>query len=217
MTERWRKKLGDLDRQGPTDDVFERAQQGPTRQDEPLPRMKPSARLMTALAAFAVFAIAISVFAIPALRMQGDVSPGSSGSEASPATSPLLQAGEEHGGLVSVGVVLASASAQWVTFDGEKFVATLEGQKRRLLGPAPRCSSGTGVYEVREDGTVGISCPNGPKGTWSFSSGKADAMNPPAFSSSLASYPARLSSDGQLLVRFPHTVASATPSAPSTP
>jgi hypothetical protein len=71
MTERWRKKLGDLDKQGPTDDVFDLAKQGPRHTDEPLPAMRPSTRLATAVAAFAVFALAISVFVIPALRMQG--------------------------------------------------------------------------------------------------------------------------------------------------
>jgi hypothetical protein len=70
MTERWRKKLGDLDKQGPTDDVFERAKDGSMHLDLPSPGMKTSTRIATAVAAFAVFALAISVFAIPALRMQ---------------------------------------------------------------------------------------------------------------------------------------------------
>ncbi len=79
MTERWRKKLGDLDKQGPTDDVFERAKDGPTHLDQPLPGMKTSTRIATAVAAFAVFALAISVFAIPALRMQGTAAGGATG------------------------------------------------------------------------------------------------------------------------------------------
>jgi hypothetical protein len=82
MTERWRKKLGDLDKQGPNDDVFERAKDGPMHLDQPLPGMKTSTRIATAVAAFAVFALAISVFAIPALRMQG--------TEAGSATSGLF-------------------------------------------------------------------------------------------------------------------------------
>ena len=71
MTERWRKKLGDLDKQSPSDDVFDLAKQGPRHSDEPLPGMKTSTRIVTVVAAFLVFALAISVFVIPALRMQG--------------------------------------------------------------------------------------------------------------------------------------------------
>ena len=33
MTERWRKKLGDLDATGPDDDVLARAHEGPTQPD----------------------------------------------------------------------------------------------------------------------------------------------------------------------------------------
>lgn len=71
MTERWRKKLGDLDKQSPSDDVFDLAKDGPRHADEPVPGMRPSTKIATVVAAFAVFALAISVFAIPALRMQG--------------------------------------------------------------------------------------------------------------------------------------------------
>jgi hypothetical protein len=78
MTERWRKRLGDLDKQSPNEDVFERAKEGPTHAEEPLPRAKTSTRIMTAVAAFAVFALANSMFAIPALRMQGGQAAGSS-------------------------------------------------------------------------------------------------------------------------------------------
>src|SRR4051812_42612586 len=79
MTERWRKKLGDLDKQGPSDDVFDLAKQGPRHSDEPLPGMRTSTRIATVVAAFAVFALAISVFAIPALRMQGNQASGGAG------------------------------------------------------------------------------------------------------------------------------------------
>jgi hypothetical protein len=79
MTEHWRKKLGDLDRQGPGEDVFERAKGGPTHAEDVLPGAKTSTRIITAVAAFAVFALAISVFAIPALRMQTGAAGGTSG------------------------------------------------------------------------------------------------------------------------------------------
>ncbi len=72
MTERWRKKLGDLDKTGPSEDVFERAKEGPTHPDEALVGPKMSTRVGTVVVAFAVFALAISAFAIPALRMGGD-------------------------------------------------------------------------------------------------------------------------------------------------
>jgi hypothetical protein len=67
MTERWRKKLEGLDGTSPSDDVFERAKQGPVRRDDVLPGPRMSARVVTVIAAFLVFALAISVFAIPAL------------------------------------------------------------------------------------------------------------------------------------------------------
>ena len=68
MTERWRTKLGDLDKVGPGEDVYQRAKAGPTHVDEPVPEPKTSTRVITAVVAFAVFALAIGLFAIPALR-----------------------------------------------------------------------------------------------------------------------------------------------------
>src|SRR4051812_45553034 len=55
------------------------AKQGPRHSDEPLPGMRTSTRVATVVAAFAVFALAISVFAIPALRMQGTQAGGDAG------------------------------------------------------------------------------------------------------------------------------------------
>ena len=78
MTERWRKKLEGLDGASPSDDVFERAKQGPAHPDEALPGPRMSARLVTVIAAFVVFALAISVFAIPALRMNDTPAAGTS-------------------------------------------------------------------------------------------------------------------------------------------
>jgi hypothetical protein len=72
MTERWRKRLGKLDDVSPSDDVFERAKTGPQLPEEMVPRPKATTRVATAIAAFVVFALAISVFAIPALRMRDD-------------------------------------------------------------------------------------------------------------------------------------------------
>ena len=69
MTERWRKKLEGIDGASPSDDVFERAKEGPMHSDDPLPGPRMSTRVITIVAAFLVFALAISVFAIPALRI----------------------------------------------------------------------------------------------------------------------------------------------------
>jgi len=78
MTERWRKKLGDLDATGPNDDVLARAHQGPTQPDPQIDLPSTSTKVITGVAAFLVFALAISVFAIPALRMRdgGPTGPG---------------------------------------------------------------------------------------------------------------------------------------------
>ncbi|MEX0984035.1 MAG: hypothetical protein WD096_03185 [Actinomycetota bacterium] len=69
MTERWRKRLSDLDQVTPSEDVFHRAHDGPQMPDEMIPRPSTGTRVVTGIAAFVVFALAISVFAIPALRM----------------------------------------------------------------------------------------------------------------------------------------------------
>jgi hypothetical protein len=72
MTERWRKRLEHLDGASPSDDVFRRARQGPQIPDDPAPQPSTSTRVVTAIAAFAIFALAISVFAIPALRLRDE-------------------------------------------------------------------------------------------------------------------------------------------------
>jgi hypothetical protein len=71
MTERWRKRLRDLDGAGPSDEVFEGAKAGPSMPEEAIPRPGVGSRVVTAVAAFLVFGLAISVFAIPALRLGG--------------------------------------------------------------------------------------------------------------------------------------------------
>ena len=69
MTERWRKKLEAIERVGPSNDVYERAKAGPSLPEPQSPMQRTSTRVVTAIAAFVVFALAISVFAIPALRL----------------------------------------------------------------------------------------------------------------------------------------------------
>jgi hypothetical protein len=69
VTERWRKKLEGIDQVGPGQDVFDRAKRGPTLPEPQSPMQRTSTRVVTAIAAFVVFALAISLFAIPALRL----------------------------------------------------------------------------------------------------------------------------------------------------
>ena len=69
MTERWRKKLEGIDQVGPSDDVYERANAGPTLPEAQSPMQRTSTRVATASAALVVFALAISLFAIPTLRL----------------------------------------------------------------------------------------------------------------------------------------------------
>ena len=70
MTERWKKRLGDLDKASPGDDVFERAKGGSQLPEEAIERPSAGSRIVTGVAAFLIFALAISVFAIPALRLR---------------------------------------------------------------------------------------------------------------------------------------------------
>jgi hypothetical protein len=79
VTEGWRKKLEGIDQVGPSDDVYERAKAGPVLPEAQSPMQRTSTRVATAIAAFVVFALAISLFAIPTLRLhdQSDaLSPG---------------------------------------------------------------------------------------------------------------------------------------------
>jgi hypothetical protein len=69
VTERWRKKLEGIDQVGPADDVYERAKAGPTLPEAQSPMQRTSTRVATAIAAFVVFALAISLFVIPTLRL----------------------------------------------------------------------------------------------------------------------------------------------------
>ncbi|HEX6844277.1 MAG TPA: hypothetical protein VF235_04090 [Actinomycetota bacterium] len=69
MTERWRKRLEDLDKAWPSDEVFHRAAEGPQLPEESIPYPSNGSRVVGGVAAFVVFALAISVFVVPALRM----------------------------------------------------------------------------------------------------------------------------------------------------
>ncbi|MGE5226681.1 MAG: hypothetical protein ACM3OO_07380, partial [Planctomycetaceae bacterium] len=71
MTERWRKKLEGIDQVGPSDDVYRRARSrsGSAEGEPPIPFPRTRTRVMTGIAAFAVFALALSLFVVPALRL----------------------------------------------------------------------------------------------------------------------------------------------------
>jgi hypothetical protein len=84
VTERWRKKLEGIDGVGPSDDVYERAKSGPNLPEPQSPMQRTSTRVVTAIAAFVVFALGISVFAIPALRLGGNDDFLSAGNQVQP-------------------------------------------------------------------------------------------------------------------------------------
>ena len=84
VTERWRKKLEDIDQVAPRDDVYERAKAGPTLPESRSPMQRTSTRVATAIAAFVVFALAISLFVVPTLRLQADSSALSAGGQLLP-------------------------------------------------------------------------------------------------------------------------------------
>ncbi len=70
MKDRWRDRLRGLDDVEPSPDLFDRAKAGPMLPDEHIPLPSTWTRAVAAIAAFAVFALAISLFAIPALRLR---------------------------------------------------------------------------------------------------------------------------------------------------
>jgi hypothetical protein len=84
VTERWRKKLEGIDQVGPSDDVFDRAKTGPALPEPRSPMQRTSTRVVTAIAAFVIFALGISVFAIPALRLGGNDQFVSAGNQIQP-------------------------------------------------------------------------------------------------------------------------------------
>src|SRR5215218_1743484 len=95
MTERWRKKLHELDAVGPRDEVFEQAKTRPVNVDAAVQRSGTTTRVVTGVAAIAFFLAAVGVFAIPALRMRTSQIEGPQ--QSVPAT---------------------DTSARWVTYDG---------------------------------------------------------------------------------------------------
>ena len=84
MTERWRKKLEGIDQVAPRDDVYERAKAGPRLPEAQSPIQRTSTTVATAIAAFVVFALAISLFVVPTLRLRDDSSALSAGGQLLP-------------------------------------------------------------------------------------------------------------------------------------
>ncbi len=166
MTERWRKKLEGIDKQDPSEDVFERARQGPMHRDEALPGPRMSARVVTIVAAFLVFALAISVFAIPALRI-GNTSASGAGSGLMPlwpsqSSDQLQQLQEDADG----------GDADWA-LDPEllarKFAQEVMGWTGAVVREQPRAY----CYVVPEasGGPSPFSCPDLPVGGYSVPAG----------------------------------------------
>ncbi len=113
--------------------------------------------------------------------------------------------GDSRHGWTAVGKVLLASSAEWLTYQGDHYVATNDGTMRQLLGPAPTCAGGGGSHEVRETGVAGISCSDGTGGDWDFTTGDPQPGNIAGFDVPLASYPAVRTGSGMLLVQFPQT------------
>jgi hypothetical protein len=109
-------------------------------------------------------------------------------------------AGETRNGWTAVGPVLASSTAEWLTFDGGHRYATNVDGRRLLIGPAPECQ-GEGSFEVREYGVAGVTCPDGTGGDWDLE-GHPQPGNTTGFDAPLDGYLAVRSWDGQLLVQL---------------
>jgi hypothetical protein len=115
------------------------------------------------------------------------------------------EVGDRRHGWTAVGKVLPASSAEWLTFQGDHYVASYDGTMRQFLGPAPACVGGGGSYEVRETGVAGVSCPDATGGDWDFTIGDPQPGNTAGFDVSLGSYPAIRTGSGTLLVQFPET------------
>ena len=150
MTERWRKRLGDLDGATPSEDVFHRAFDGPQIPDEHIPRPSTGSRIVTGVAAFLVFALAIGVFAIPALRMHEQA-----GSPAGVGLQPLWPARTDED-LAALQAQADAGDAEWAT-DPEA-VAVRFGHE--VMGwenvDATDLSASEGLYPLRASA---VPCP----------------------------------------------------------
>jgi hypothetical protein len=108
---------------------------------------------------------------------------------------------EARHGLITVGEVLPAATAQWVEWAGQHYVAYYDGHGGRvLMGPVQACAGET--FEIRMTGEAGITCSDGTTANWSFSTGAPAQGNGPNWDFPLATRPAVLSWDGDLLVRM---------------
>jgi hypothetical protein len=145
VTERWRAKLEELDREGPSDDVFRRAKAEPVLPEEPPPRARTRIRVATGVAAFVVFALAISLFAIPALR-PGRAGTGGQGSSASDGSTGWTTYTDPLGWTLEV-------PAQWTTLS---FTGAPE-----VPGYAHGASFFSGLPSVTPGGPFSASAANG--------------------------------------------------------
>jgi hypothetical protein len=108
---------------------------------------------------------------------------------------------DERHGLIAVGKVLPAATAQWIEWRGQHYVAYDDGDGgRALLGPVQACAGQ--MFEIRMTGQAGITCADGTSADWSFSTGEPAPGNGPNWDFPLAKRPAVLSWDGYLLVRM---------------
>jgi hypothetical protein len=157
MTERWRKKLRDLDASGPTQEVFDRAKTGPSRTDDGVDRPSTGTRIVTGLVAFALFALAVSVFLVPALRMNSkDAQSGSLG------MFPIWPA-QDADALAALQQKADAGEADWLLAPSsvaERFGSEVLHWPRTLVDPmsSKYCSPNQQLWEPNWQGAT----PSGP-------------------------------------------------------
>ena len=166
MTERWRKKLENIDGASPSDDVFERAKEGPMHRDEAPPGPRMTARVITIVAAFLVFALAISVFAIPALRMNNVPAGG-----ASQALMPLWPS-QSSDQLQQLQDGADAGTAEWA-LDPKALTQRFTQEVMGWSGPVVTANPETScyVYPPASGGPSPIACNNLPNGGYSAPAG----------------------------------------------
>jgi hypothetical protein len=84
MTERWRERLEAIDHVGPSEDVYRDARSRPAQGEPPIELPRLRTRVVTAVAALVVFALALSLFVVPALRLSSDGPAGTSAGSLQP-------------------------------------------------------------------------------------------------------------------------------------
>ena len=161
MTERWRKRLEGIDGASPSDDVFERAKQGPAHPDEALPGPRRSTRMVTIVVAFLVFVLAISAFAIPALRM------GNTPADAGPASPMPLWPSQDADDLDQLQSQATVGNADWALSPelvATRFAHEVLGWQDPVTKPNVRSFCWVGDLSSVKTPASPVACPDLPVG-----------------------------------------------------